>query len=396
MNYGRGDLFNFHGAFAELKDALAKEKQVPGAFIRDVYYRGGPRYGILTRNPRARKRNVEWGTYENGIFHPWTHRPKTRKKRAVRRRNAPPDKVAGHEGWKHVMAAKLLKKYKSLRRSGYSADEAMAETLRNTTAGPGAIALFRSMARNPKRRNALGALAILDALSDLKALGVGGEKGRRRNVTLNVVSFRKALAKLYPGKRPERLTRLQLANAIHEAQAMQGKAKRGNPTKRNYADATDLYTQFHGRSPHRVTDTGLATADYDGHPELAQLGKLVSLTIGGSDWRKKIQWGSREAPDLAATPNGKQLYIVGGVQNFDSSLERLPTKQLSAGRVLVGSAYQIEYFTQKHFDNFQPVTYYHSFGEDSGERPHAVYDRRKKRIHLVGGAYVVKPEGIVN
>jgi hypothetical protein len=333
MNYGRGDLFNFHGAFTELKDALAKEKKVPGAFIRDVYYQGGPRYGVLTRNPRALKRNVEWGTYENGIFHPWTRRPKTRRKRAIRRRT---------------------------------------------------------------RKNAIGPLAILDALSDLKGLGVGGKKGKRRNATLDVATFRKALAKLYPGKRPERLTRRQLANAIHEAQAMQGKAKRGNPTKRNYADATDLYTEFHGRTPHRVTDTGLATADYDGHPELAQLGKLVSLTIGGSGWRKKIQWESREAPDLAATPNGKQLYIIGGSQNLDSAVDKLPTKQLSNHRVLIGSAYQIEYFTQKHFDNFQPVTYYHSFGEDSGERPHVVYDRRKKRIHLVGGAYVVKPEGIVN
>src|ERR1035441_7981883 len=86
MNYGSGDLFNFHGGFTELKDALAKEKSVPDAFIRDVYYRGGPRFGVLTKNPKTRKRNVEWGTYEKGVFHPWTRRPKTRRKKAVRRR----------------------------------------------------------------------------------------------------------------------------------------------------------------------------------------------------------------------------------------------------------------------------------------------------------------------
>jgi hypothetical protein len=34
--------------------------------------------------PRA---NVELGTYENGIFHPWTRRPKSRQKKAIRRQN---------------------------------------------------------------------------------------------------------------------------------------------------------------------------------------------------------------------------------------------------------------------------------------------------------------------
>jgi hypothetical protein len=34
------------------------------------------------------RRNVEFGEYENGIFHPWTRRPKTRRKHAIRRRRA--------------------------------------------------------------------------------------------------------------------------------------------------------------------------------------------------------------------------------------------------------------------------------------------------------------------
>ena len=291
MNYGAGDLFNFHGAFIEKTDALKKEKTVPGAFIKDVWYRTGPRYGVLTRNPRARKRNVEWGTYEKGIFHPWTRRPKTRKKPAKRRRNA------------------------------------------------------TTKARK-KPRNPFGVLSGLSALSNLKDLGGLVPKAKRR--------------------------------------------------KRNYADAADLYTKFHGRGPHGTIDTKLPIADYDGNKELGQLGKLVSLTIDGHGFfRKKISWGSREAPDLAATPNGKQLYFVGGNQDLSDALESLPIDN-RGNRVTLGAAYQIEYFTQKGFDNFQPVTYYHDLGEETGHRPRVVYDKRKKRIHLVGGAYVVKPEGIVN
>jgi hypothetical protein len=33
------------------------------------------------------RQNVELGTYENGVFHPWTRRPKSRQKKAIRRQN---------------------------------------------------------------------------------------------------------------------------------------------------------------------------------------------------------------------------------------------------------------------------------------------------------------------
>jgi hypothetical protein len=42
--------------------------------------------------PRA---NVELGTYENGVFHPWTRRPASRQKQAIRRQN--PDAVGIRE-----------------------------------------------------------------------------------------------------------------------------------------------------------------------------------------------------------------------------------------------------------------------------------------------------------
>ena len=41
----------------------------------------------LKRAHTAPRANVELGTYENGIFHPWTRRPKSRQKKAIRRQN---------------------------------------------------------------------------------------------------------------------------------------------------------------------------------------------------------------------------------------------------------------------------------------------------------------------
>jgi len=241
-----------------------------------------------------------------------------------------------------------------------------------------------------------------------------GRPRRKRNDDSKFVH--KAMREIAPGKKFEDLTPFERSAVLQRAQQLKmetlaglrkngkkkntrAKAKRRTKRKRNYQDAGELYEKFHGRKAGRVSDTGLPIADYGSHAELGQLGKLVSLTIGDKDaekpWCKKITWGGPEAPDLAAEPGGRQLYLVGGNQSLNGSLESLPIST-DKDMIDLGFAYQIEYFTRKAFDNHQPVTYYHDLGEESGESPRAVYDRVKKRIHLVGGAYVVKPEGIVN
>jgi hypothetical protein len=45
---------------------------------------------IVIRTPRQNpepRANVELGTFENGVFHPWTRRPRSRQKKAIRRQN---------------------------------------------------------------------------------------------------------------------------------------------------------------------------------------------------------------------------------------------------------------------------------------------------------------------
>ena len=46
-------MFDIHGAFREKADALEKERATPQSFIKTIWYKDGPRYGVLTaRNPR--------------------------------------------------------------------------------------------------------------------------------------------------------------------------------------------------------------------------------------------------------------------------------------------------------------------------------------------------------
>lgn len=523
MNYGTGDLFNFHGAFTEKAAAVTKEAETPGAFIKTVWYRGGPRYGVLTKNPKG-KRNAEWGTYENGVFHPWTRRPKTRKKKAVRRRTNPgyptaqlaidaarrgmkrgsrhPRYIARKDGqWQlvNMRAVEGATHYvvtpdgKAKLEQGWLSSKSFFPSASEQTVRSARVVNSRRKAKKNsvtwggKRKNTVAwgkhdtdfmrqalhelypGKKLADVIKDPQQFSKlarradelkreakkqnpvmkvpGGWRGRSPKGRLSPVFPDRRDAEIFAESLQNPLRRRNFQERVIEGSRMAlimaneptgpfrivlfvnngetattatGKAKtlagarkiakklldrhiRGNPRgharRRNYADATDLYTKFHGRGPKNVKETGIPTADYGDHPELGQLGKLVSLTFGDKDaekpWTKKLIWESREAPDLAAEPGGRQLYIIGGGQNLNGSLAGLPI-DTEKDMLDLGFAYQIEYFSQKSFDNFQPVTYYHDLGEETGECPRVVYDRIKKRLHIVGGAYVVKPEGIVN
>ena len=207
-----------------------------------------------------------------------------------------------------------------------------------------------------------------------------------------------------------------------------------NPKRRNPETPADsLYRKFHGRGPDKIYEMQVAGLDpYGGHPELTSLGPLIRLivgegvTLGGeygdevqeAEWVREISfvpsvarwhdWLERtdppvqearaklreyKAPDLASVPNTRQLYIVGGTYAVDAvALGADPEKDL----LDLGNVYLVEYFTQKRFDRFDPIGYFHHFGEKSGVQPRLLYDCVHKLLSLAGGEYVVTPRGIEN
>jgi hypothetical protein len=206
--------------------------------------------------------------------------------------------------------------------------------------------------------------------------------------------------------------------------------KRANPTP-----ADDLYRKFHGRGPDKILTSLIAGVDpYGGHPQLSSLGPCIRLIVGegvklggafgdeaqDAEWVKEIafvpdvkkwhRWLETEnpsvsrakgyletmrVPDLAAVPNTKMLYLVGGNQNVDADLKLLgadPEKDI----LDLGNVYLVEYFTQKRFDRFEPTNYWHHFGEKTGVQPRLMYLRGAHLLWLAGGEYVVTPRGIEN
>lgn len=325
--------------------------------------------------------------------------------RGVRTRQYNPEKIAGHEGWKQLMASKLAAKYDSLRKSGMSRDAAMTETLRSTTAGPGSVALFKKLAKNPGATNL--AQYVQAAVEHTRGShDAGGKvihetpKSKRREFAREI-AFRK-------GHR--------------------------NPARRNpESEADKLYRKFHGRGPDKIYEMQVRGVDpYGGHPELTSLGPLIRFIVGEGvvlggeygdeveecEWVRELsfvpsvprwhQWLEEadrplaeikarlreyKTPDLAAVPNTKQLYIVGGEYPADlGDISPDPEKDMWD----LGSCYLVEYFAQKRFDQFAPVGYWHHFGEKTGVTPRLIFDRVHKVLSLAGGEYTVRPAGITN
>jgi hypothetical protein len=184
------------------------------------------------------------------------------------------------------------------------------------------------------------------------------------------------------------------------------RSKRRNPDKLDRAGET--YAMFHGRGPKEVI-----TLEEMGGPldqvgktprTTAALGDLVCLIVGDGADAYRVDWGKGERPLLATDTNATQLYIVGGNQNLDTMLRQLELSQAKAQVLDLGEVAQIEYYTQKDFDNFEPIIYYHQFGEEDAKknprskvrRPRLIYSRKNKKLLLTGGAYKIKGDGIIN
>ena len=65
-----------------------------------------------------------------------------------------------------------------------------------------------------------------------------------------------------------------------------------------------------------------------------------------------------------------------------------------AGRALaeLGRLEAVEYSTTKKGDG--PSTYHHKFGEEGGRKPRLAVDPATRDLHIVGGDYTVRREGI--
>ena len=212
------------------------------------------------------------------------------------------------------------------------------------------------------------------------------------------------------------------------------------PARKNPSEADTLYKKFHGRGPDKIYEMQVAGIDpYGGHPELTSLGPLIRFIVGEdvelggqygdevqqAEWVREIsfvpsvarwhewlertdppvqeakaklrEWGTPDLAQVPADPRKQsrgQLYIVGGKYEADAAALGVdPDKDLWD----LGNVYLVEYFTQKRFDRFELINYFHAFSEKSKQDwPRLIYNKPSHFLSLAGGDYSVTSRGIEN
>lgn len=214
--------------------------------------------------------------------------------------------------------------------------------------------------------------------------------------------------RFYPGLEPARADARQAVEreggklitvklSSHDPRQANG-AVRGKDSRRrkNQEGAAEMYAAFHGRAPSEVLELQEALLAAGDYTALGAMGSLwltpVSAEVDPSKWPPpSIEFTPEDRVKLATDQGGIQLYLVGGNQELPLEYLERQGRDVDHRFVSLGEVHGISYLTEKKFDGFQTTEYAHQFGEETGERPTAWYDRETKRILLVGGAYSIAP-----
>jgi hypothetical protein len=163
--------------------------------------------------------------------------------------------------------------------------------------------------------------------------------------------------------------------------AFSRKKSRRNPD--DTQQAVQLYQTFHGKDPRGVVEKqepAIMREDY------AAIGPLEYLLIKSPlNETYKVEFEG-DGVILASSPDGKQLYCIGGNQNLSAVLD---ADSLQKDFADLGECLEVQYLARKVHSNFEPVSWHHKFGEKNGQRPELVYDKLNKRIFFAGGAYYI-------
>lgn len=168
-----------------------------------------------------------------------------------------------------------------------------------------------------------------------------------------------------------------------------GRHKRRKNQQQTEAAAA-LYEIFHGKKPKEIIELH---QDVIRREDYAALGQLIEISL--PDIGVAVEFTESDKVLLAASPNGKQLYAIGGNQDLRAVLGKLADDEKDF--LDLGEVGYVVYRTRKDFDKFEEIDYKHRMGEGGHEKPRLMYDKMNKQIYFVGGEYdASRHEGIVH
>jgi len=195
------------------------------------------------------------------------------------------------------------------------------------------------------------------------------------------------------------LIRKQKKNPKRATRGRRRTDRRKNPSAPSeLRQAVKLFESFHGKEPKEIAEKHVSAAVRMDYPAL---GDLIAIGLGDPEqhgnrlvhgWERENHISfSGDGVKLASSPDGKQLYAIGGNQNLSSVLPRF---DLDADKDFIdlGEIGFVVYLARKIHGNYEPVDYVHEFGEKSGVLPKAMYDTLRKQIFFIGGEYWIKKD----
>lgn len=173
----------------------------------------------------------------------------------------------------------------------------------------------------------------------------------------------------YSGKNPKRVTRGRR------------RADRRNPSETK--QAVRLFQGFHGHDPKEIAEQHISAAVRLDYTALGDLKYLVVETPLGKQATFTFE---DDRVKLASSPDGKQLYCIGGDQNI---LPLLDERSREKDFIDLGDALEVAYLARKVHGDFRPIEYFHEFGEVNGALPRLMFDKVRKQLFFIGGDYFI-------
>ena len=393
-NAGAGYGYMFSGAFAKKADAVKKEKQRKGSFVKAVYLPTGMRYAVMTprTNPVKRKKKPPVEAY--------TPRP------TVQPAKNPAELL--------VMGANPHEN-------------------REINVPAGSTITIRV---NPERSNSLGTFLGFSPKRVTKKELAASRRTFKAGVRAKTAEERDALKSMRRAARSSQ-KQSRTARVFHELYGQQTYDAQGLPSnpaevcgasiggypcsrkpghrgphlpqgatmrtrkrlphnwqpRAKNPSAEALREKFTGKEADRIRifdEPHMPGGDY------AALGKLLALYVkprqGG-----QVQMIQASGVTVVSDESARQIYFVGGDQDVSAGLHVFGAVDRGAGLFELGEARRIDYKQRKeHVPHPESDSWRHEFGEETGVRPIVLFDVNAKRLLLEGGEYEIRTEGIVN
>ena len=293
--------------------------------------------------------------------------------------------------------------------------------------------MARKKRHNSKQPSLVGDVvdyAMPTGLMERAARGNKGDFGRltgavMRNpneLSAESLAARLGMAAVVPGG-VIALTALEVADAVNHGlldettgvliKPMEAIGSLANPRRRRKRrnpeeQSAMAYEIFHGKPPQGTTEI---LEDIHEHENLWALGTLQELVINTLSGYQATFEFTTDNPWLCGNEPREstgglfgernmvctQLFLRGGDQRLNlKKIHMDEDTKWHKEQMVIGDLIEVTYHTEKGFDKFKPVDYYHALGEESGEIPIIIYDTRNKLLSIAGGQYEIKAEGITN